>query len=96
LPVQGWVFVLSDTSAELLADAVSLRITLIVICAVCMTFLTVWVYLVVWKLLSPLKRVEAAVVRLENIDLSAGEAVKDLAKSPDEVGTIASAVVNMS
>lgn len=96
LPVQGWVFVLSDTSAELLADAVSLRITLIVICAVCMTILTVWVYLVVWKLLSPLKRVEAAVVRLENIDLSAGEAVKDLAKSPDEVGTIASAVVNMS
>ena len=93
---EGWVFVLSDTSAELLADASSLRITLIVVCAISMAFLTLWVYLVVWKLLNPLKRVENAVIRLEHIDLSAGDEVKDLVKSPDEIGTMSTAVVNMS
>lgn len=93
---EGWVFVLADTSAELLADASSLRITLIVFCAISMAFLTLWVYLVVWKLLNPLKRLENAVISLEHIDLSAGDAVKDLVKSPDEIGTMSAAVVNMS
>ena len=58
-----------------------------------MAFLTVWVYLVVHNLMLPLKRVEKAAEKLERIELNAAEEVRDLTGSPDEVGTIATAVV---
>lgn len=61
-----------------------------------MAFLTVWVYLVVHNLMLPLKRVEKAAEKLEHIDLGAADEVADLVTSPDEVGTIATAVVDMS
>lgn len=93
---QGWVFILTDSTSDVLASATSLRIELIIISIACMVFLTVWVYLVVHNLMLPLKRVERAAEKLEHIDLKSAHEVEDLMKSPDEVGTIATAVVDMS
>lgn len=96
LDTYGWVFVLSDSSSEVLASGNSLRIHLVLICVLSMAVLTLWVYLVVHKLMSPLKRVEKAAENLKHIDLGAAKDVEDLMKSPDEVGTIATSVVMMS
>ncbi len=92
---QGWVFVLTDKSSEVLASAKSLQLRLIIICLISMLLLTLFVYLIIRYLIRPLKRVENAVISLEHIDLDAAKDVEDLAKSPDEVGTIAAAVVYM-
>lgn len=93
---QGWVFILSDISSEVLASVVSLRVHLILVCIISMAVLTLWVYLVVHNLMLPLKRVEKAAEKLEHIDLGSAGEVEDLMRSPDEVGTIATSVVEMS
>ena len=93
---QGWVFILADKTSEVMSAVTSLRIRLILICIVSMAVLTLWVYLVVHNLMLPLKRVEKAAEKLEHIDLGSANEIEDLMKSPDEVGTIATAVVNMS
>ena len=92
---QGWVFILADKSAEVLASASALKIELIIICFISMALLTLFVYLIIRYLIKPLKRVENAVISLEHIDLGAAKDVEDLVKNPDEVGTIAAAVVDM-
>ena len=92
---QGWAFILADESAEVLSDLSMMRIQLIIICALCMVILTVSVYLVIRYIIKPLKRVENAVISLEHIELDTADSVKDLVNRPDEVGTIASAVVDM-
>ena len=92
---QGWVFVLADKSSEVLAFAKSLQLCLIIICLISMLLLTLFVYLIIRYLIKPLKRVENAVISLEHIDLDASKDVEDLVKNPDEVGTIAAAVVDM-
>ena len=93
---QGLALILSESNSGLMAAAVSLRIKMIIFFIVGMAFLTVWVYLVVHNLMLPLKRVENAAEKLERIELNAAEEVRDLTGSPDEVGTIATAVVDMS
>lgn len=93
---QGWVFIFTDKTSEVMASANSLRLTLIIICIISMAVLTLWVYLVVHNLMLPLKRVEKAAEKLEHIELGSANEVEDLMKSPDEVGTIATAVVDMS
>ena len=92
----GWVFIISDNSSEVMASASTMRLQLIIVCLICMAVLTLWVYLVVHNLMLPLKRVEKAAQKLEHIDLKAADEVSDLMKSPDEVGTIATAIVDMS
>lgn len=92
----GWVFIIADKSSEVLASANSLGVMLVIIFLSGMAFLTLWVYLIVDKLIKPLKRVEAAAVKLENVDLGAAKEVEDLMKSSDEIGTISTAVVDMS
>lgn len=92
---QGWVFVLADKSAEVLASVSMLQVELIFICLITICLLTLNVYFVVRHLIDPLKRVENAVIDLEHIDFGAAQAVEDLVKCPGEVGTIAAAVVNM-
>ena len=93
---RGWLFVLADSSAEVMASARTMTLELIMICLASMAFLTLWVYLIVDHLIKPIKRVEQAAVRLEHIDLSAAEEVADLMPSQDEIGTISTAVVDMS
>ncbi|MGN0699645.1 MAG: methyl-accepting chemotaxis protein [Oscillospiraceae bacterium] len=92
---QGWAFILADESAEVLSDLSMMRIQLIIICALSMILLTVCVYLIIGYLIKPLKSVENAVISLEHIELDSADSVKDLVNRPDEIGTIASAVVDM-
>lgn len=91
----GWVFILADRSSEVMASAYTLRVVLIVISIASMAFLTLWVYLVVHHLIVPLKRVEKAAEKLEHIEFNAGDDIKDIINSPDEVGIIATAVAEM-
>ncbi len=91
-----WIFVLSDSEAEVQHSEVMTSVLLAVVCVASMAVLTLWIWLVVHNLMLPLKRVEKAAQKLEHIDLRSADEVQDLVTSQDEVGTIATAVVDMS
>lgn len=92
LSEQGWVFILSDKSSEVLASAKTLRIELGIICFICEVVLTIFAYIVVSRMISPLKAVENAVTELGNIQLDAGDNIEKYTYRKDEIGNIANAV----
>lgn len=92
LSEQGWVFILSDKSSEVLASVKSLETGLIIIFVICLLLLTTVVYLAVRGLISPLKKVENAVVNLSNLHLDSANEVSQLINRNDEIGNIANAV----
>lgn len=91
-----WVFILSDSVAEVQHSALMMSVLIIIAFVVSMAVLTLWIWLVVHHLTHLLKRVEEAAQKLEHIELNAADEVQDLMNSQDEVGTIATAVVDMS
>ncbi len=95
LSEQGWVFILSDKSSEVLAAVDTIRLTLIIICGASMILLMFVVYLVVSKMISPLKSVENAVVKMGNIQLDAARDIEKYTARNDEIGHIAGAVSEM-
>ncbi|MGN1417439.1 MAG: methyl-accepting chemotaxis protein [Oscillospiraceae bacterium] len=92
LSEQGWVFILSDKSSEVLASVRRLRAVLIVIFSVCLVLLTAVVYFVVRAMIAPLKTVENAVVALSNLQLDSANTVEKYIFRNDEIGSIANAV----
>ncbi len=92
LSEQGWVFILSDKSSEVLAAAEVMRIKLGIICIVSEILLTIAAYFVVRKMIAPLKTVENAVTELGNIRLDAADEVDKYTGRKDEIGNIANAV----
>ncbi|MBP1560074.1 MAG: methyl-accepting chemotaxis protein [Oscillospiraceae bacterium] len=92
LSEQGWVFILSDKASEVLASAKTLRIELGIICFICEVVLTIFAYIVVSRMISPLKAVENAVTELGNIQLDAGDNIEKYTYRKDEIGNIANAV----
>ena len=89
---QGWVFIISDNEAEVLASATSLRINLVILFVVSALVLTVIVYFIISRLIAPLKTVENAVLDLSNIEFDSAQKVEKLISRKDEVGSIANAV----
>lgn len=92
LSEQGWVFILSDKSSEVLAAAEVMRIKLGIICIVSEILLTIAAYFVVRKMIEPLKAIENAVTELGNIRLDAADEVDKYTGRKDEIGNIANAV----
>ncbi|MGN1103207.1 MAG: methyl-accepting chemotaxis protein, partial [Huintestinicola sp.] len=92
LSEQGWVFILSDKSSEVLASARSLETALIIIFSICLILLTAVVYFVVRRMVAPLKTVEKAVVDLSNLHLNSANEITQFTNRKDEIGNIANAV----
>lgn len=89
---QGWVFILSDKSSEVLASVRNMQAVLIIICLISIFVLTSIVYIVIRKMISPLKAVENAVADLGNIQLDAADSIEKYTHRNDEIGNIANAV----
>lgn len=92
LSEQGWVFILSDKSSEVLASVRNLKIMLVVAFAICLVLLTSVVYIVVRKMIAPLKEVENSVFDLSNLRLDSSNLIEQYTDRKDEIGNIANAV----
>lgn len=88
----GWAFIIADKEAEVLSSATALRINLAILFVVSAVLLTLVVYFIISKLVSPLKSVEDAVIDLSNIELGASRKVEKYIARTDEIGSIAKAV----
>lgn len=89
----GWVFIIADNTANVFAAENSLRVILLVICAVSVIALSAVVYFVIDHSMRPIKQVENAIVKLGNIQLDAGADINELAGKDDEIGHIAAAAI---
>ena len=88
----GWAFVIADKETVVLESATSLRVNLALLFFVSAVLLTLIVYFIISKLVSPLKSVESAVIDLSNIELGAAQKVEKYITRTDEIGSIAKAV----
>ena len=89
---QDWIFIISDEEVEVLASATKLRINLIILFFASSVVLTIIVYLIISKLLAPLKSVERAVIDISNIELDSAQNIGAFIYRKDEIGSIANAV----
>ena len=89
---QDWIFIISDEEVEVLASATKLRINLIILFFASSVVLTIIVYLIISKLLAPLKSVERAVIDISNIELDSAQNIEAFIYRKDEIGSIANAV----
>lgn len=89
---QDWIFIISDEEVEVLASATKLRINLIILFFASSVVLTIIVYLIISKLLAPLKSVERAVIDISNIELDSAQNIEAFVYRKDEIGSIANAV----
>lgn len=90
---RNWAFVLNDSSSEVLASVTMLVTTLAIIFTLSAIVLTVIVYLVISRMISPLKYVENAVNTIG--ELRFNEPIADVERTihrNDEIGNIAAAV----
>lgn len=88
----NWVFVISDASSEVLAPVIRITIILAIVFVVCLAILITTVYIVISKMVTPLKKVEEAVMYLESFRLGHTADISDIAQRNDEVGHIAAVV----
>ena len=89
---QGWAFIISDNEKEVLASSTNLRINLIILFVISSMVLSAVVYVIISRLIAPLKTVEDAVIDLSNIELDSAQKVEKLISRKDEIGSIANAV----
>lgn len=89
---RNWVFVISDDSSEVLASVTKLTITLAIICILSLIILTVIVYVVISRMINPLKSVEKAVQNLGELRFNETVSIENTIRRNDEIGNIASAV----
>ena len=87
----GWVFIISDNTSEVFAQANNLRIILLIICIASVIILSVLVYFVIGMSIRPIKNVENAITKLGNIELDVSKDIEKLAARDDEIGNIAKA-----
>lgn len=89
----GWVFIITDNSSYIAQH--DLRNIMLLICAVIVIALSGVVYFVINMTMKPIKKVEKAIVKLGNMQLNAGEDIRDLASANDEMGHVAETVITL-
>lgn len=95
LEEQDWVFIIADTSAEVLNSLMNLRKVLVFAFVTCLILLSAFAYYSVRQLIAPLKDIEGSVTELSNLKLDSANIVDRYSTRNDEIGSIANAVHNM-
>ena len=88
----GWVFIVSDESSEVMASVTGMRILLAVVLVAGLAVLVLVASFVIGKFVGPLRSVENAVIELSNIRFNASQDIQKYIDRNDEVGGIAKAV----
>ncbi len=88
----NWIFIISDESAEVLSSVTYMRIVLLIICAICMVLLATIVYIVISKLITPIKVIEDSIINLSDIKLDSANNIEEFIQRDDEIGNIANSV----
>lgn len=85
----GWTFILTDPSSEVFAGIKTIRSRMILICAVGLIILFISSFLVIEKLLKPVRSAEVVLAKVKDGDLTDNEAMHKYMHRKDELGKIA-------
>ncbi len=87
----GWLFMVSDNQDEVFASADQMTVTLIIFCLAALLVLIVVSFLIVGRMLKPMKSIEGGLVSLQNFDIADNKNIQRYCGRSDELGNIASA-----
>lgn len=86
---RGWIFMLSDSSSEILKPVNEVRASLFYICVAALILMETITLISVNILMKPLKIVENALINLKDYDIRDNEEIDKFINRNDEIGSIA-------
>lgn len=86
---RGWIFMLSDSSSEILKPVNEVRTSLFYICVAALILMETITLISVNILMKPLKIVENALINLKDYDIRDNEEIDKFINRNDEIGSIA-------
>lgn len=87
----NWLFMVSDNQKEVFAAADKLTATLLIFCISALLLLIIISFIIVGKILSPMRAIEGGLVSLQNFDIADNAEIHKYCDRRDELGKISSA-----
>ncbi len=91
----GWIFIIENSAADILASTNALKGTLVVISIVALVALTIITLLIIRILTKPLKAIEGSITALQEFDITEKKDIQKFAKRTDELGSITKATASL-
>lgn len=88
---RGWVFIITDPSAELFASLIQVRIVLVIICLVGIAVMMIFTYILIDILVKPVKVSGDILGKVKDGDISYRPEIQKFVGRGDELGSIAQA-----
>ncbi|MBR1743938.1 MAG: methyl-accepting chemotaxis protein [Lachnospiraceae bacterium] len=92
----NWLFMLSDKQSEVFRSMKSLRKALIVFCIAAVILLCLISYIIIQRMLHPMKAIDSSLIELKNLDISEKPVMKAYSGRRDEIGNISSATESLT
>ena len=87
----NWLFMVSDSRDEVFAATDRMTVTLIIFCLIALLVLIVVSFLIVGRMLKPMKSIEGGLVSLQSFDIADNVEIQKYCGRHDELGNIAHA-----
>lgn len=87
----NWLFMVSDDQKEVFAAADKLTATLLIFCVSALLLLIIISFIIVGKILRPMRAIEGGLVSLQNFDIADNAEIHKYCDRRDELGKISSA-----
>lgn len=93
---RNWIFVMADSTDEVLASLYSVRTILSFVCIIALIAIVMVSQILIMFSLRPLQKVERALVKLQNGDVSDNYDIQQYTGTDDEIGHIANAANDLN
>lgn len=87
----NWLFFVSDNQNEIFASANRLTATMIIFCVAALVVLIVVSFVIVGKILKPMKSIEGGIISLQELNIAENTEIQKYSGRNDEIGNIANA-----
>ena len=92
----GWIFLLSDKNSEVFASTAKLKTNLIIFSICAVAILCIISYILISRMLKPMKAIDKSLIELKNLDISDKNNMNGYSARNDEIGNISSATISLT
>ena len=92
----GWLFLLSDKKSEVFASTAKIKNTLIIVSLCAVAILCIISYVLIKRMLKPMKAIDKSLIELKNLDISDKQNMNNYSGRNDEIGNISSATISLT
>jgi len=92
---KGWALIITDKSSEVNATVTKNRNFFFLVCVITLIAVSALIYICVRLLTKPLERVEKAITKIGNLELSQNDDIMEYVGASNEIGHISTAVENL-